>query len=114
MAWFYPANYSRYEGRIFTKGGLQFAQSAEEPPQGDTERPQFASEAGQFRRASAFAAVDDGWLVGFNQGEFGAALYWFSRDGKHSYKISDHQVVDFFSLQDDVYAFEGLARLRKV
>ena len=42
------------------------------------------------------ARVDDGWLVGFNKGEFGAALYWFSADGKQNYKISDHQVWEFF------------------
>jgi hypothetical protein len=55
--------------------------------------------------------VDDGWLVGFNHGEFGAALYWFNHDGKHHYKISNHQVVAFFSLPDGIYAIEGLAHM---
>jgi hypothetical protein len=49
--------------------------------------------------------------VAFNHGEFGAALYWFSNDGKRHYKISDHQVVDFAALPNGVHAIEGLAHL---
>ena len=56
-------------------------------------------------------AVDDGWLIGFNEGEFGGALYWFSRDGKRSFVISSDQIVDFFSLADGLYAIEGLAHM---
>ena len=41
----------------------------------------------------------------------GAALYWFNPNGKQSYKISDHQVVDFFSLPDGVHAIEGLEHM---
>src|SRR5262245_5373832 len=26
--------------------------------------------------------VEDGWIVGFDQGEFGASTWWFSPDGK--------------------------------
>jgi hypothetical protein len=74
-------------------------------------RPKFVPQAEQFVDAARFAAVDDGWLVGFNEGEFGAALYWFSGDGRRSYKISEHQVVDFVRLSDGVYAIEGLAHL---
>ena len=112
MAWFYAANYSDHEWRVFTENGQISAQLTKEAPEQRTERPRFTPKAGQFHGASAFARVDDGWLVGFNEGEYGAALYWFSRDGKRSYKISDHQVVDFFSLPDDIYAIEGLAHLR--
>ena len=32
--------------------------------------------------------VADGWLVGFNAGEFGGGLWWFSFDGKRSKRIS--------------------------
>jgi hypothetical protein len=111
MAWFYAANYSKHEWRVFTKDGQPQAQLSDETPEKRPVQPSFIPEAGRFHRASACAAVDDGWLIGFNQGEFGAALYWFSRDGKSSYKISDHQVVDFFSLSNCVYAIEGLAHL---
>jgi len=110
MVWSYAANYSKYEWRVISKSGQPNAQlitgALEQRP-----RPSFVPEAGGFHRASAFAAVEDGWLVGFNEGEFGAALYWFSPDGKRHYKISDHQIVDFFSLSNGVHAIEGLAHL---
>ncbi|MGC4043577.1 MAG: hypothetical protein QM758_07200 [Armatimonas sp.] len=31
--------------------------------------------------------VADGYLIGFNNGEFGGGLYWFSADGKKHYEI---------------------------
>lgn len=111
VAWSYAANYSKHEWHVFTKGGQPHAQLSNEIPETRSDKPSFTPEVGRFRGASAFAVVDDGWLVGFNQGEFGAALYWFSRDGKSNYRISDHQVVDFFTLPDGVYAIEGLAHL---
>jgi len=52
--------------------------------------------------------VDDGWLVGFNAGEFGAGLWWFSPDGKDRYRISDDHVVEFFPLASQVTALIGI------
>jgi len=49
--------------------------------------------------------------VAFNRGEWGGALYWFSTDGKTNYKISDHQVVDFFLVGSRLQAIEGLAHM---
>ena len=39
--------------------------------------------------------VEDGYLVGFNSGECGGELYWFSKNGKERYEISGHQIVQF-------------------
>ncbi len=55
--------------------------------------------------------VDDGWLVGFNAGEFGASLWWFSPDGHRRYKISDDQVVEFLVTPMGLIALQGLAHL---
>jgi hypothetical protein len=55
--------------------------------------------------------VRDGWLIGFNEGEFGAALYWFSNDGLRNYKISDDQVVDFMNTPHGILAIQGLAHM---
>ena len=111
MAWFHAANYSRHKWRVFAERSQIFGQLTIAKPQEQRESPKFTPKAGQFRGASSFARVDDGWLVGFNQGEWGAALYWFGPDGKRNYKVSDHQVVDFFSLADGLHAIEGLAHL---
>lgn len=109
--WEYAANSSPYEWRVFLGDGRPRARLSGETPDRRPGRPSFVPRAGKFRGASAFVPIDDGWLVGFNEGEFGAALYWFSRDGTANYKISDHQVVEFFSLSDGFHAIEGLAHL---
>lgn len=111
MVWFHSANYSDHEWRVLIERGQIAAQLTAAQPPAQRERPEFTPKVGQFRGASSFTRVDDGWLVGFNRGEFGAALYWFSAEGKRNYKISDHQVADFFSQPDGWYAIEGLAHL---
>jgi hypothetical protein len=111
MAWFYAANYSNHEWRVFTKDDMPHARLIDESSEKRADQPTFTPAAGEYRGGSSFAVVDDGWLVGFNRGEFGAALYWFSGDGKDNYKISDHQVVDFVSLSNGIHAIEGLAHL---
>lgn len=111
MAWFYAANYSRHEWRVFAERDQVCAHLTTANDPNPKEQPKFTPKAGKFHGASSFAAVEDGWIVGFNRGEFGAALFWFSRDGRRNYKVSDHQVVDFFSLSDGLHAIEGLAHL---
>jgi hypothetical protein len=58
-----------------------------------------------------FVEVADGFLVGYNKGEWGGKLYWFSRDGKARYRISDHQVTGFFRHGTDLFAFEGMSHM---
>jgi len=55
--------------------------------------------------------VSDGWLAGYNRGEFGAFLWWFSADGKEKYKISDHQINEFIVHNRRIFAVEGLAHM---
>jgi len=55
--------------------------------------------------------VEDGYLVGFNRGEWGGELYWFSKNGKERYEISGHQIVQFIERDNKIYAIEGLAHL---
>lgn len=53
--------------------------------------------------------VEDGWLVGFDQGEWGGSLWWFSTDGKHSYRVTEDQVRGLYPTSRGVLAIEGLA-----
>jgi hypothetical protein len=55
--------------------------------------------------------VEDGYLIGFYRGEWGGYLYWFSKDGKHHYLISDHEIVQFIKRNGIIYAIQGLAHL---
>jgi hypothetical protein len=110
-AWGFAANYSKLSWRVFLDGPTPNAKLINHPNDDVSDPAPFDASADNFRGASRFRKVDDGWLVAFNHGEFGAALYWFDRSGEHHYKISDDQVVAFFSLPDGIYAIEGLAHM---
>jgi hypothetical protein len=53
--------------------------------------------------------VTDGWIIGFNAGEWGGALWWFSPDGKKRSKISDDQIVGFLETEAGLLGLEGIA-----
>lgn len=55
------------------------------------------------------AKVNDGWLVGFNAGEWGGTLWWFSPNGKKRYMISKDQVCGYIRTKVGLLALEGLA-----
>jgi hypothetical protein len=111
MVWSYAANYSKIEWQIKRHGNTIVAAQTSNPVAQSSPRPNFVPKAGHFSGGFAVQRVDDGWLVGFNQGEFGAALYWFSPQGETNYKISDDQVVDFMSTPQGLIAIQGLAHL---
>ena len=55
--------------------------------------------------------VPDGWIVGYFRGEFGGHLHWYGHDGADSYKITSHNVVQFFGWLGSLYAIEGCSHL---
>ena len=56
-------------------------------------------------------AVADGTLVGYNRGEWGGAVWWFSADRTTHRAVSDDQVQAFFARAGITYALEGLDHL---
>lgn len=59
------------------------------------------------RRTSA--KVNDGWIVGFDAGEFGGALWWFSPDGTKRTKVMDANVLRLIPTKAGLLAIEGIA-----
>lgn len=55
--------------------------------------------------------VDDGWLVGFDAGEFGGSLWWFGVDGRERRKLTSDNVVGFADSAAGVLALAGLAHM---
>lgn len=109
--WNYRANYSKHEWRVFLDGQKVCAVLTTQTNFATREVPKFTPEAENFHRAAATLKVSDGWLVGFNRGEWGGALYWFNPDGTAKYRISEHQIVDFVETSNRIFAIEGLAHL---
>jgi hypothetical protein len=104
-------NNASIEWQIRKDGDKILARLTENPVAQSSPRPNFVPKAEHFSGGFAVQRVEDGWLVGFNDGEFGAALYWFSKDGRQKYKISDDQVVDFMRTPQGIIAIQGLAHL---
>lgn len=69
--------------------------------------------------------VSDGWMVGFDAGEYGGGLWWFSRDGNRSMRIAlpestpvrkddpfrAENVRGFVSFEGEILVFMGLDHL---
>lgn len=52
--------------------------------------------------------VDDGWIVAFDVGEFGAAVVWFNSNGTKQYEISPDFVQTFLKTPEGIFAQGGL------
>ncbi|MBC8064555.1 MAG: hypothetical protein H7Y17_06980 [Chlorobia bacterium] len=55
------------------------------------------------------ARVEDGWIHGWDMGEFGGALYWFSKGGETYKKIDGRNTVAVTATSEGVFAFQSLA-----
>lgn len=75
-----------------------------------------------FKSPSAVRAVSGGYLAGFDRGEFGGGLYWFSEDGQKHFRISPpapagreewfpENVQGLAEHRGTFYVFQGLAHL---
>jgi hypothetical protein len=53
--------------------------------------------------------TSDGFLVGFDAGEFGGGLWWFRRDGSDSMKLLSDNVHAIYETTDGIFVLLGLA-----
>ena len=74
-------------------------------------KPPKGSYAPMLRGQRYVTMVNNGWIVGFNAGEWGGTLWWFSSDGRKKYMISKDQVSGFFPSKAGLLAIEGLAHM---
>jgi len=111
--WENKAGNSLLEWRVVQNGNKVFAKvlSKDSSAMGAAPLPNFTPKTQRFSRVKAIAHVEDGWLVGFNHGEWGASLYWFSKDGESHYHVSTHKIIDLLPLGDGVVGIEGLEHL---
>ncbi|WP_299684122.1 hypothetical protein [uncultured Dokdonia sp.] len=64
-----------------------------------------------FSRPTSSLKVKNGWLIGFNKGEWSGALFWFSENGKESYLVKEKNVHNILQLGDRIYITQGLSHL---
>lgn len=70
-----------------------------------------AQQRGRFFPVRAFVSLDDGYLVGYNAGEWGGGLYWYDRLGQLRQVVNRENIVWMFSLPLGVIVFSGVDHL---
>lgn len=55
--------------------------------------------------------IKNGWLVGFDKGEFGGGLYWFNDKGTEHKRITSGNIKNLFEINGEIYVTEGLAHI---
>jgi hypothetical protein len=64
-----------------------------------------------YSRPTNSIKVNNGWLIGFDRGEWGGALYWYNNDGTEKYLIKDRNVKDIVTIKNKIFITQGLAHL---
>jgi len=105
--WMSAANWAEVEWRAFSDAGHALAERKNGQGVALPVQPEFLHGLARFGRVDAYTLVKDGWLVAFDRGGFGAALYWFSSDGARNEKISGQHIGGFFAMSTGMHAIEG-------
>lgn len=62
----------------------------------------------KFRGRQVNLKLKDGWLVGFDRGEWGGHLFWFNDNGTRYEEIERGNITDLFEIEGELYVIEGL------
>ena len=61
------------------------------------------------RRGSlAILKVDDGWIIGWDYGEFGGDVTWYAPGGRSKYEISQEHIGGYLKTGGEIFGLEGL------
>ncbi|MFT5634055.1 MAG: hypothetical protein ACI9SQ_001782 [Rubritalea sp.] len=109
------ANYSNHHWCVKKSGEIVSAQlcSGENQP---TLFPKFDTKIqlnsrGRIATPSLTHKAKEGWIIAYDEGEFGAAVYWFNDDGTKKQKISDLHINGFQIEGKRILAITGLAHM---
>ena len=107
------ANYAQDEWQVAIENGVvTFTESKQHEPDSGPALPFTPKQQPATRGRKHVLAVSDGFLVGFDAGEWGGALYWFSKDGTSATKLADQNVHGLVAMAPDLVAsIEGLSHL---
>lgn len=109
----YSYNSSMSDWTVFQKNGEIYAINSREFPPVELPFKIHPKKEDEYKLGGKISSkpVDDGYLVGFYRGEWGGNLWWFSKDGKNRYEISNDIIVSFFERDNKIFAIQGLAHL---
>ncbi len=107
------ANYANDEWLVAIDGTtVKLTESKNHEPDTGPALPFTPPQHGAERGRQHVLAVPDGFLVGFDAGEWGGSLWWFSPDGSQQTKLADENVHGLVPMGPDlVGSIEGLSHM---
>lgn len=85
-----------------------------EPSENEAPRvslPEFIKLSKEMAGSPSLLRTADGWLVGFDGGEFGGGLWWFNNDGDENRKLLSDNVHTILQTSHGVFVLVGLLHL---
>jgi hypothetical protein len=106
------ANYSRHQWRVETESPDKIAIFDSEQEKSPTVAfpPHFVRTKEMLGKAIEFKA-GDGWLIGFDAGEFGGGLWWSNADGSETKPLTGENVQVIVQRRKELLVLTGLAHL---
>lgn len=108
------ANYSDRVWSVSAKDGhLQITRALQQPaaPHDLSFDPEAAGISVRRGSRIVLEPVATGQLVGVDSGEYGGGLWWVAKDGKHSRRLLDDNVLTLFRLKGELFCLTGLAHM---
>lgn len=105
------ANYVGDEWMLSLQNGKPWARLRDPKKDAVVSLPFKLKHRQEFAGEQSAIKTEYGWLVGFDEGEWGGSLWWFSLDGKRQAKISNDQVHGFVRTKNGLFAWSGLAHM---
>jgi hypothetical protein len=91
-------------------GSVHLGKPPDEEPQ-QVPLPQHLKLSKEMIGSRSVLRAADGWLVGFDAGEFGGGLWWFNNQGDENRKLLPENVHAIYQTSDGVFVLVGLAHL---
>ncbi len=111
-------HYKKKSWKVFNKENLPFARvidysksRIEKELPIDIAPKEFSELSFHFNGNRVFQKLKDGWLIGFDNGEWGGGLYWYDNKGETNYKINNGNINDIFEINKEIFVVEGIAHL---
>jgi hypothetical protein len=92
------------------EGSVRIGKPPDEEPQQDP-LPQHLKLSKEMVGGHSLLRTADGWLVGFDDGEFGGGLWWFNSEGDQNRKLLSENVHSIYRSPDGILVLVGLAHL---
>jgi len=104
------AGYGGSEIVSIEDGSVHIGRPSEEEAQ-QVPLPQYLKLSKEMIGSRSVLRTADGWLVGFDAGEFGGGLWWFNNEGDENRKLLSENVHAIYQTADGVFVLVGLAHL---